>query len=161
MIAKIVELSLSQRLLVCMPGMLLLLGWLYAFHSLDVEAYPDPSPPIVEVISQYPGLSAEEIERLITIPIEIAMQGMPGLTDVRSLSIFGLSDHKFSFNFGTDYILNRQEVLNRLQMTPLPPGVQTSISPWSAIAAIYRYDMVGQGQSLTDLKTIQDWMLRR
>ena len=161
MILKLVELSLSQRLLVCMLGVLLLFGGLYAFHILDVVAYPDPSPPMIEVISQYPGWSAEEVEQLITIPIEIAMQGMPGLTDVRSLSIFGLSDVKIYFNFGTDYTLDRQEVLNRLQMTTLPPGVQPSISPWSAIAEVYRYEVVGQDQTLTDLKTIQDWMLKR
>lgn len=161
MIANIVKLSLSQRMLVCMLGALLLFGGLYAFHMLDVVAYPDPSPPMVEVISQYPGWSPEEVERLITIPIEIAMQGMPGLTDVRSLSIFGLSDVKIYFKFGTDYTLDRQEVLNRLQMSALPPGVQPSISPWSAIAEIYRYEVVGEGQSLTQLKTIQDWMLRR
>ncbi|MEO8325375.1 MAG: CusA/CzcA family heavy metal efflux RND transporter [Nitrospirota bacterium] len=161
MIANIVKLSLSQRMLVCMLGALLLFGGLYAFHILDVVAYPDPSPPMVEVISQYPGWSAEEVERLLTIPIEIAMQGMPGLTDVRSLSIFGLSDVKIYFKFGTDYTLGRQEVLNRLQMTALPTGVQPSISPWSAIAEIYRYEVVGEGQSLTQLKTIQDWMLRR
>jgi cobalt-zinc-cadmium resistance protein CzcA len=161
MIPKLVALSLSQRLLICLLGILLLFGGLYAFHMLDVVAYPDPSPPMVEIISQYPGWSAEEVERLITIPIEIAMQGMPGLTDVRSLSIFGLSDVKIYFNFGTDYTLDRQEVLNRLQMTALPQGVQPTISPWSAIAEIYRYEVVGQNQNLTDLKTIQDWMLRR
>ncbi|MCA9422792.1 MAG: efflux RND transporter permease subunit [Nitrospira sp.] len=161
MIANIVKHSLSQRMLVCMLGLLLLFGGLYAFHMLDVVAYPDPSPPMVEVISQNPGWSPEEVERLITIPIEIAMQGMPGLSDVRSLSIFGLSDIKIYFKFGTDYTLDRQEVLNRLQMTTLPPGVQPSISPWSAIAEIYRYEVVGEGQSLTNLKTIQDWMLRR
>src|SRR5438128_12400540 len=123
MIARIVELALAQRLLVLTLGIVLLFGGLYAFHVLDVVAYPDPSPPMVEVITQYPGWSAEEIERQITIPIETALLGMPGLRDIRSLSIFGLSDIKFYFDFGTDYFRDRQEVLNRLAMLSFPTDV--------------------------------------
>ena len=103
MIVRIVELSLVQRLLVCALGFSLLFGGLYAFQQLDIVAYPDPSPPMVEVITQFPGWSAEEIERQITIPIEVALNGAPGLTDIRSLSIFGLSDIKVYFDFGTQY----------------------------------------------------------
>src|SRR5436309_12867130 len=102
MIARLIELALVQRVLVCILGLALFFGGLYAFHMLDVVAYPDPSPPMIEVITQYPGWSAEQIERAITLPIEIALQGMPGLTDIRSLSIFGLSDIKVYFDFGTD-----------------------------------------------------------
>src|SRR5439155_14716231 len=102
-IARIVEFSISQRLFVLTLGMLLFFGGLYAFHVLDVVAYPDPSPPMVEVITQNPGWSAEEIERLLTIPLETALNGMPGLTDLRSISIFGLSDIKAYFDFKTDY----------------------------------------------------------
>src|SRR5207245_2565208 len=123
-IARIVEFSISQRLFVLTLGMVLLFGGLYAFHILDVVAYPDPSPPMVEVITQNPGWSAEEIERLITIPLETALNGMPGLTDLRSISIFGLSDIKAYFDFKTDYYFDRQEVLNRLQLVNLPAGVQ-------------------------------------
>ena len=86
---------------------------------------------------------------------------MPGLTDIRSLSIFGLSDIKVYFQFGTDYFRDRQEVLNRLQLITLPQNVQPTISPWSAIAEIYRYEVEGAGKSLTDLKTIQEWQIRR
>src|SRR5688572_13682683 len=111
MIARIVEFALAQRVLVCMLGVVLLFGGLYAFHILDVIAYPDPSPPMVEVITQFPGWSAEEIERQIAIPVEVMLTGMPGLTDVRSLSIFGLNDIKIYFDFGTDYFRDRQEVL--------------------------------------------------
>ena len=114
MIARIVELSLVQRVMVCVLGFLLLFGGLYAFHILDIVAYPDPSPPMVELITQYPGWSAEEIERQITIPIEVALNGTPGLTDVRSLSIFGLSDIKIYFDFNSEIFRDRQEVLNRL-----------------------------------------------
>ncbi|MBU6480504.1 MAG: CusA/CzcA family heavy metal efflux RND transporter [Nitrospirae bacterium] len=162
MIARIVELSLVQRVMVCVLGFLLLFGGLYAFHVLDIVAYPDPSPPMVELITQYPGWSAEEIERQITIPIEVALNGTPGLTDVRSLSIFGLSDIKIYFDFHTDIFRDRQEVLNRLGSVQLPPGAAPSLSPWWAIAEIYRYELTGAGETtLTDLKTIQDWQVRR
>ncbi|MCA9467073.1 MAG: efflux RND transporter permease subunit [Nitrospira sp.] len=161
MIARLVELSLVQRALVCALGILLLFGGLYAFHILDVVAYPDPSPPFVEVISQKTGWSAEEMERIITIPIETALQGIPGLTNVRSLSLFGLSELKVYFEFGTNWYAVRQEVLNRLHTVDLPEGVKPELSPWWAIAEIYRYELVGKGYSLTDLKTIQDWQVRR
>ena len=124
MIAKIVEASLIQRFLVCALGFLLLFGGLYAFHLLDIVAYPDPSPPMVEVITQFPGWSAEEIERQITVPIEVALNGMPGLTDIRSLSIFGLSDIKVYFDFDSEMFRDRQEVLNRLASIQLPQGAQ-------------------------------------
>ncbi|WP_447980335.1 efflux RND transporter permease subunit [Candidatus Nitrospira bockiana] len=161
MIPRIVEFALAQRVLVSILGLAMLVGGLYAFHILDVVAYPDPSPPMVEVITQFPGWSAEEIERQISIPVEVMLTGMPGLTDVRSLSIFGLNDIKIYFDFGTNYFFDRQEVLNRLSMVNFPADVQPSLSPWWALAEIYRYEVTGDGRSLTDLKTIQDWQLRR
>jgi heavy metal efflux system protein len=162
MIARLVEMSLVQRILLCALGFSLLFGGLYSFHLLDIIAYPDPSPPMVELITQNPGWSAEEIERQITIPIEVALTGMPGLTDVRSLSIFGLSDIKVYFDFGTDIFRDRQEVLNRVAAVEFPAGVQPELSPWWAIAEIYRYEMTGEpGISLTELKTLQDWQVRR
>ena len=162
MIARIVEMSLVQRFLLCALGLALLFGGLYAFHLLDIVAYPDPSPPMVELITQNPGWSAEEMERQITIPLEVALTGMPGLTDIRSLSIFGLSDIKVYFDFGTDIFRDRQEVLNRIAAVDLPNGVRPELSPWWAIAEIYRYELTGTPEtSLTDLKTIQDWQVRR
>ena len=161
MLERVIHFSLTQRLFVCVAGLMLMASGLYAFHVLDVEVYPDPSPPMIEVITQYPGWSSEQIERAITLPIEIGLQGMAGLTDIRSLSIFGLSDIKVYFNFGTDYFRDRQEVLNRLQMIPLPQNIQPTISPWSAIAEIYRYELVGETKTLTELKTVQDWQIRR
>ena len=162
MIARIVEISLVQRFLLCALGLVLLVGGLYAFNLLDIVAYPDPSPPMVEVITQFPGWSAEEIERQITIPIEVALNGTLGLTDIRSLSIFGLSDIKIYFDFGTDYFRDRQEVVNRLATVALPPSAVPTLSPWWAIAEIYRYELAGDGSvSLTDLKTTQDWLVRR
>jgi cobalt-zinc-cadmium resistance protein CzcA len=162
MIARIVELSLIQRVMVCILGFLLFFGGLYAFHTLDVIAYPDPSAPMVELITQQPGWSAEEVERQITIPIEVALNGMPSLTDIRSLSIFGLSDIKIYFDFDSEIFRDRQEVLNRLRSVQLPHGAAPSLSPWWAIAEIYRYELTGAGETtLTDLKTIQDWQVRR
>src|SRR5919201_5657336 len=143
MILRLVEFALVQRVLISVLGLVLLFGGLYAFHVLDVAAYPDPSPPMVEVITQFPGWSAEEIERQITIPIEVALVGMPGLKDLRSLSIFGLSDIKFYFDFGTNYFQDRQEVLNRLALMNFPVGVQPALSPWWTIAEIYRYELEG------------------
>ena len=162
MIARLVEMSLVQRIMLCALGLALFFGGLYSFHLLDIIAYPDPSPPMVELITQNPGWSAEEIERQITIPIEVALTGMPGLTDIRSLSIFGLSDIKVYFDFGTDIFRDRQEVLNRVASVDFPPGVQPTLSPWWAIAEIYRYELTGApGVSLTDVKTVQDWEVRR
>jgi cobalt-zinc-cadmium resistance protein CzcA len=152
---------MAHRPFVLMVGFLLLFGGLYAFHLLDVVAYPDPAPPMIEVITQNPALSSEEIERQITIPIEFGLAAMPGLTTTRSISLFGLSDIKFYFDYGTDYFRDRQEVLNRLALLNLPSSVQPTISPWWALAEIYRYQLVGPAHSLTDLKTIQDWQLNR
>ena len=123
-----------DRSIVIGLSVILLAGGLYAFKHLDIEAYPDPSPPTVEVIAQNSGWSAEEMERQITVPLETQLNGMPGLDHIRSISLFGLTDIKCYFTFETDYGAARQEVINRIQMVPLPQGVQPELSPWSAIA---------------------------
>src|SRR5215467_1398659 len=161
MVSKLIDVILGQRLLVVSSAVLLLIGGLYAFKLLNIEAYPDPSPPTIEVIAQNPGWSAEEMERQITVPIETQLNGMPGLDHIRSISLFGLSDIKCYFKYETNYNFDRQEVLNRLQMVQLPPGVQPQLSPTSAVGEIYRYQLVGQGHSLMDLKVAQDWILER
>ncbi len=134
-----------------------------AFRRLNIEAYPDPSPPMMEIITQNPGQSAEEIERYITVPIEIAVAGMPGLQYVRSISLYGLSSVKVQFAYDTDYYFALQQTLNRLNaLTSLPNNVQPFISPESAVGEIYRYQLVGPpGYSLMDLKTLQNWVLQR
>jgi cobalt-zinc-cadmium resistance protein CzcA len=133
----------------------------YAFFLLDIEAYPDPSPPLVEIITQNPSWSAEEMEQQITVPLETTLNGMPHLQYIRSISIFGLSDVKLYFEFNSDYFRDRQEVLNRLQTISLPNGLQPQLSPWSPIGEIYRYQLVGSGYSLNELKATQDWLVRR
>jgi cobalt-zinc-cadmium resistance protein CzcA len=161
MIGKLIDFILRERLIVIGLSMILLVGGIYAFKHLDIEAYPDPSPPTVEVIAQNSGWSAEEMERQITVPLETQLNGMPGLDHIRSISLFGLTDIKCYFTFESDYWAARQEVINRIQMVPLPQGVQPELSPWSAIGEIYRYQLVGESYSLMDIKTAQDWILER
>ena len=128
--------------------------------KLDIEAYPDPSPPLVEVITQNPAWSAEEMEQQVTAPIELTLNGTPELEQVRSISIFGLSDVKLYFHFSSDLFHDRQEVLARLQTLTLPSNLQPQLSPWSPIGEIYRYQLAGP-YSLNDLKATQDWLVRR
>ena len=133
----------------------------WAVLRLDIEAYPDPSPPLVEVITQNSSWSAEEMEQQVTVPIETALNGIPHLEYVRSTSLFGLSDVKLYFDFNSDYLADRQEVLNRLQTVTLPQNLQPQLSPWSAVGEIYRYQLTGTGYSLNELKATQDWFVRR
>jgi cobalt-zinc-cadmium resistance protein CzcA len=132
----------------------------YAFLKLDIEAYPDPSPPLVEIITQNPSWSAEEMEQQVTVPVETTLNGTPHLEQVRSISIFGLSDVKLYFTFDSDYYRDKQEVLNRLQTLALPNGLQPQLSPWSPIGEIYRYQLTGP-YSLNELKATQDFLIRR
>ncbi len=133
------------------------------FLKLNIEAYPDPVPPLVEVVTQNTGQSAEEIERYITIPIEVQMAGIPHVTSVRTISLFGLSDVKVQFSYDFSYEEAEQRVINRLtQLGSLPNNAQPQLSPESPIGEIYRYRVVGPpGYSSTDLKTLQDWVLQR
>jgi heavy metal efflux system protein len=133
----------------------------YAFFQLDIEAYPDPSPPMVEFITQNPAWSAEEMEQQVTIPLETGLNGTPKLDQIRSISIFGLSDVKMYFTFDSDYFVDRQEALNRLQAVNLPNNLQPQLSPESPVGEIYRYELTGPGYSLNELKATQDWLLVR
>src|SRR5499427_8255941 len=161
MVGKLIDFILREKFLIIAAAVFLVIGGLYAFKVLNIEAYPDPSPPTIEVIAQNAGWSAEEMERQITVPVETQLNGMPGLDHLRSISLFGLTDIKCYFQYETDYNFDRQEVLNRLQMVDLPAGVQPQLSPTSAVGEIYRYQLVGSGQSLMDLKVAQDWILER
>jgi heavy metal efflux system protein len=133
----------------------------YAFTQLDIEAYPDPSPPMVEFITQNPSWSAEEMEQQVTIPMETGLYGTPHLDQIRSISIFGLSDVKMYFTFDSDYFIDRQEALNRLQQVTLPNNLQPQLSPESPVGEIYRYQLTGPGYSLNELKATQDWLVVR
>src|SRR5271165_4133765 len=160
---NVVVAALRQRYLVLVVLGCVLVGGVAAFMKLNIEAYPDPVPPLVDIIVQNPGSSAEEMERYMTIPVEIQMAGIPHVTAIRTISLFGLSDVKLQFTYDFTYQQAEQWVINRLaQLPPLPNGAQPGISPWSPIGEIYRYHVVGPpGYSVTDLKTIEDWILER
>ena len=133
-----------------------------AFTTLNVEAYPDPAPPIIEIIAQYPGQSPEEVERYVTIPLEIAVASTPGLTYIRSNTVFALGFVRLQFEYGRDYNFVRQQVTNRLKDATLPPTVTPVISPAGGISEILRYQLKGPpGMDLIQLKTIQDWVVER
>ncbi|HEV3166844.1 MAG TPA: CusA/CzcA family heavy metal efflux RND transporter [Isosphaeraceae bacterium] len=162
MVRAIITWSLHNRLIVILAILILIGAGVYSARSLNVEAYPDPTPPLVEVITQNPGASPEEMERLIGIPLETALNGMPGLDDLRSTSIAGLNDIKCQFSYGTDYWSARQEVINRIgAVSNLPPGVNPGLSPWSPTGEIVRYVLDGPRYTLNQLKAIQDWVLQR
>jgi heavy metal efflux system protein len=157
---RIVMSSLRQRLLVILMMFVLIgAGW-HSLERLPVDAYPDLSPPIVEVITQWPGQSAEEVERLITVPLEIGMNGTPETTTVRSISLYGLSDVILTFKNGTDNYFARQQVQNRFGDVTLPSGVTPSLSPLSAPSGlIYRYVLQSSDRSPMELKTLEDWTI--
>ncbi len=161
MIRILVDIALRNRIIILALAFVVFITGLVAFRRLPIEAYPNPVPPLVEVLAQPPGWSAEEIERYVTIPLEVELSGMTGLDHIRSQSLFGLTDVKCYFKWGTDYWAARQEVINRLQFVQLPPGVTAEISPWNSIGEIFRYNLRGKGYSLQDLKTAQDWILER
>jgi len=162
MVRAVITWSLHNRLIVLVGTLLLIAAGLYSAWDLNVEAYPDPTPPLVEVITQNPGASPEEMERLIGIPIEIALNGMPGLDDLRSTSMAGLNDVKCQFTYDTDYWTARQEVINRINaLSNLPAGVTPGLSPWSPTGEIVRYVLEGPGYTLNELKSAQDWVLNR
>lgn len=159
----VVALSLRHRVLVLVLLALFLVGGGIAFRLLNIEAYPDPVPPRVEIVTQNPGESAGEIERSITIPLEVQLAGIKNVKKVETISLFGLSDVRVQFTFDYDYEQAKQQVINALsQLPPLPGGAQPQISPTSPIGEIYRYRIVGpKNYSATDFKTIQDWILQR
>jgi cobalt-zinc-cadmium resistance protein CzcA len=169
MVRKLIAWSLGSPLIVLLLALGLVVGGLYAFLHVNVEAYPDPAPAIIEIVAQYPGASAEEVERLVTVPLEITLAGMPGLKYTRSKSLFGLAHLRNQFEYGIDFYAARQEVINRLQfVAQLPAGVSPQISPVSPTGELMRYsihcpkDIDGLNlYTLNDLKALQDWTLER
>jgi cobalt-zinc-cadmium resistance protein CzcA len=161
-INRIVASSLRQRFLVVLATLILLGTGSWSLNRLPVEAYPDLSPPIVEIITQWPGRAAEEVERLITVPIEIEMNGIPGMTILRSISLYGLSDVRLTFRDGTDNYFARQQVFERIADLNLPTGVTPSVAPlFSPSGLIYRYVLDSPDRSPLELKSIEDWVVER
>ena len=162
MIRSLIATCLSRRPLVLIGFAAFLAVGLGAFSVLNIEAYPDPAPPIIEIIAQYPGQSPEEVERYVTIPIEIAVASTPGLKYIRSNSVFALGFIRLQFEYGRDYYFVRQQALNRLKEAELPTTVQPVISPAGTISEIFRYQLVGPpGMDLIELRTLQDWTVER
>jgi cobalt-zinc-cadmium resistance protein CzcA len=161
MIQRLIALALRAPFLILMATLGLVAAGLFSYRQLDIEAYPNPVPPLVEVITQPSGWSPEEVERYVTIPLEVGLAGMPGLDHIRSQSLFGLSDVKCYFKWSIDYKDARQEVINRLQFVSLPQAVQSTLSPWNAIGEIFRYTLKGKDYSVRDLKTAQDFVMER
>ena len=160
---EIIAFALRMRALMVAFFVLIMIAGLSAFARLNIEAYPDPVPPLVDIVTQNPGQSAEEIERYITIPIEVDVATAPYLSAMRTISLFGLSDVKLQFTYDLTYEEAEQKVLNRLSQLPaLQNQAQATISPWSPTGEIYRYQLVGPpGYSVMDLKTLQDWVIAR
>ncbi|HEX4960761.1 MAG TPA: CusA/CzcA family heavy metal efflux RND transporter [Thermoanaerobaculia bacterium] len=161
-IHRIVALALRQRFLLALGALLLTGVGIWSFKRLPVDAYPDLSPPIVEIVTQWQGHAAEEVERLITVPVEVEMNGLPGLTVVRSISLYGLSSVRITFQNGTDRYFARQQVFERLPDVALPDGVSPSVSPlFSPSGLIYRYVLESPDRNAMELKTIEDWIVER
>jgi cobalt-zinc-cadmium resistance protein CzcA len=162
MLPSLITFCLSRRPLVLISFAAFLALGFAAFTALNIEAYPDPAPPIIEIIAQWPGQSPEEVERYVTIPLEIAVSSTPGLKFIRSNTVYALGFIRLQFEYGRDYYFVRQQTINRLKGASLPTGVQPVISPAGGISEIFRYQLKGPpDMDLIQLKTLQDWVVER
>ena len=156
LINRIVATSLNQRLLVVLLALLLVVAGVWSFTRLPVDAYPDLAPPIVEVITQWPGHASEEVERLITVPVEVEMNGLPRLQVVRSVSLYGLSVVTLTFTDGTDLYFARQQVFERLPDVEVPETAEPSVGPLSSPSGlVYRYVLQSPDRSPMGLKNLK------
>ncbi|MGB7603462.1 MAG: CusA/CzcA family heavy metal efflux RND transporter [Candidatus Sulfotelmatobacter sp.] len=164
MIRRVVDFALGNRLLVLGLAFVLFVWGIISFHNLPIEAYPDVADNYVEIITQWPGISAEQIEQQVTIPLETAMNGIPGVVHLRSFSLFGLSDLKLIFEDGTDNAWNRERVLERLNQVTLPPGISPQMgTDWSPVGQIYFFTLHSTNPKYDpmELKSIEDWVVEK
>ena len=164
MIRKVVDFALENRFLVIGAALLLLVWGAISFHQLPVEAYPDVANNYVEIITQWPGISAEQIEQQVTIPLEIVMNGIPHVVNLRSFSLFGLSDLKLIFDDEEENSWNRERVLERLSQVTLPPGVVPQMgTDWSPVGQIYFFTLksTNPNYDVMDLKSLEDWVVEK
>src|ERR1700735_670957 len=164
MIKGLVDFALKNRILVLALAIMLFIGGGVAFHQLPVEAYPDVANNYVEVITQWPGISAEQIEQQVSVPLEIAMNGIPHLTALRSFSLFGLSDLKMTFDDDSENDWNREKVLERLAQVTLPPNVQPQMgTDWSPVGQIYFFTLrsTNPRYDVMELKSLEDWVVEK
>ncbi|MGO9402254.1 MAG: efflux RND transporter permease subunit, partial [Terriglobales bacterium] len=164
MIRRVVDFALNNRLLVLGFALLLFAGGIISFERLPIEAYPDVADNYVEIITQWPGISAEQIEQQVTIPLETAMNGMPSVVHLRSFSLFGLSDLKLIFDDDSDNDWNRERVLERLSQVTLPLGVVPQMgTDWSPVGQIYFFTLHSTNPAYDpmELKSIEDWVVEK
>src|SRR5271170_4229614 len=162
MIHHVVQFALRQRLLVLLLVAMMAVGGSMAFHNMPVDAYPDLSPPMVEVITQWPGHDALEVERLVTVPTEVEMNGVPKLTVMRSISLYGLSDVIMTFDESTDDYFARDVVFQRLSEVTFPQGVTPTLAPLASPPnLVYRYVIESPDRTPQELKTYEDWVIER
>jgi len=162
MIHRIVQFALRQRALILLLVAIVIVAGVISFERMPVDAYPDLSPPMVEVITQWPGHAAEEIERLVTVPTEVEMNGVPQMSVMRSISLYGLSDVIMTFNDGTDDYFAREVVFQRLSEVTYPQGVTPTLSPLASPSGlVYRYVLVSPDRTPQELKTFEDWVVER
>src|SRR3974377_276891 len=164
MIDKMVDFALENRILVLAMTLLLLLWGAISFHLLPVEAYPDVAKNYVEIITQWPGISAEQIEQQVTIPLETTMNGIPHVMHLRSFSLFGLSDVKLIFDDEEDNAWNRERVWERLTQVTLPPGVVPQMgTDWSPVGQIYFFTLRSTNPHMDpmEMKSIEDWVVEK
>src|SRR6201988_403471 len=164
MIRKLVDFSLENRFLILAAATLLLVWGAISFHQLPVEAYPDVADNYVEIITQWPGISAEQIEQQVTIPLEIVMNGIPHVVHLRSFSLFGLSDLKLIFDDVEENAWDRERVLERLSQVTLPPGVVPQMgTDWSPVGQIYFFTLHSSNPAydVMELKSIKDWVVEK
>src|SRR6202035_290793 len=162
MIHHFVQFALRQRFLVMMVVVLVIIAGALSFQRMPVDAYPDLSPPMVEVITQWPGHAAEEIERLVTVPTEVEMNGVPKMAVMRSISLYGLSDVIMTFEEGTDDYFARQVVFQRLSEVTYPTGVTPTLAPLASPSGlVYRYVLESPDRTPQELKVYEDWVIER
>src|SRR6516164_3964823 len=164
MIQKIVDFALENRIIVLWVACLLLIWGAISFHLLPVEAYPDVANNYVDIITQWPGISAEQIEQQVTIPLETTMNGIPHVMHLRSFSLFGLSDVKLIFDDEEENAWNRERVLERLTQVTLPPGVVPQMgTDWSPVGQIYFFTLQSTNPNYDPmaLKSIEDWVVEK
>src|SRR4051812_11827949 len=162
MIDRIVSFALSQRFMVLVAIVGLGIWGVISFQNLPIDAYPDLAPPRVQIVSQWPGHAAEEVERQITIPLETEMNGIPKLDVLRSISLYGLSSVTMNFDFDTDPYFARSQAFQRISDAEVPDGVTPSMSPlFSPSGLIYRYVLQSPDRSAQDLKILEEWVLER
>ncbi len=164
MIRKLVDFALNNRFLIVIAALALFAWGAIAFHQLPVEAYPDVANNYVEVITQWPGISAEQIEQQVSIPLEIVMNGIPGLVHLRSFSLFGLSDLKLVFDDEEENAWNRERVLERLSQVTLPVGVVPQMgTDWSPVGQIYFFTLhsTNPAYDVMELKSVEDWLVEK